>query len=177
MPIQPVIRMGTERLSQPSLPVEHFGTEELYRLIQDMKDTLQEKKGVGIAAPQIGDYRRVIMFGFDKSERYPNEKPVPFTILINPVVEILTDETQDVWEGCISVPGLRGLVPRFTKIKYAGVDPEGNPVSVIAENFHARMVQHECDHLDGILFPQRIKDLKYFGFEDEIWERVYSIKK
>jgi peptide deformylase len=177
MPIKPVIRMGTERLSQPSLPVEHFGTEELYSLIQDMKDTLEEKKGVGIAAPQIGDYRRVILFGFDKSERYPTEKPVPFTILINPVIEILTDETTDAWEGCLSVPGLRGLVPRFTKIKYAGVDPEGNAISVIAENFHARMVQHECDHLDGILFPQRIKDLQYFGFEDEIWERVYGLKK
>jgi peptide deformylase len=177
MPIKPVIRMGTERLSQPSLPVEHFGTEELYRLIQDMKDTLHEKKGVGIAAPQIGNYQRVVMFGFDKNERYPDEKPVPFTILINPVIAILTDETIDGWEGCLSVPGLRGLVPRFTKIKYDGFDPEGKPVSVIAENFHARMVQHECDHLDGILFPQRITDLQYFGFEDEIWERVYGIKK
>jgi peptide deformylase len=177
MTIQPVIKMGTERLSQPSLPVTEFATPELYQIIQDMKDTMQEKNGVGIAAPQIGCYQRIIMYGFDKSERYPNEKPVPFTVLINPSIEILTDETFDAWEGCLSVPGLRGLVPRFTKIKYEGFDPEGNPISRLAENFHARMVQHECDHLDGILFPQRIKDLRYFGFEEEIWERVYGMKK
>ena len=177
MAIKPVVRMGTERLSQPSLPVEKFATAELYQLLEDMRDTMLATQGVGIAAPQIGCYQRVVMFGFDKSERYPNEAPVPFTILINPTIEILTTETEERWEGCLSVPSLRGLVPRFTKIKYDGFDPEGQSISRIATNFHARMVQHECDHLDGILFPQRIKDMKNFGFEAEIWEKVYGVPR
>lgn len=112
------------------------------------------------------------MFGFEKSERYPNEAPIPFTILINPVIEILSDEMIDGWEGCLSVPGLRGLVPRYQKIKYSGFDGEENSISRIAENFHARVVQHECDHLDGILFPRRIKDMRYFGFEEEIFTNI-----
>lgn len=133
-----------------------------------MKDTMTEKGGVGIAAPQIGCNLRVIMFGFEKSIRYPNELPVPFTILINPVIEILSDEMVDGWEGCLSVPGLRGLVPRYEKIKYSGFDLEKNPIERIVDGFHARVVQHECDHIDGILFPLRIKDMRHFGFEDEI---------
>jgi peptide deformylase len=174
MAIKPVVRMGTERLSQPSLPVTEFGTPALYQLIEDMRDTMAERKGVGIAAPQIGCYLRVMVFGFETSERYPDEAPVPFTILINPTIEILTHDMADGWEGCLSVPGLRGLVPRYTKINYTGFDPEGNPISRVAENFHARVVQHECDHLDGILYPERVKDMKYFGFETEIWERIYG---
>jgi len=117
------------------------------------------------------------MFGFEKSERYPNEKPVPFTVLVNPVITILSDETTDGWEGCLSVPGLCGLVPRYNKIQYEGFDQEGNPISRIAEGFHARVVQHECDPIDGILFPQRIKDMKFFGFEDELKDIIRPKEK
>lgn len=168
MTIQSIVKLGNAQLGSPSLPVTDFHDPQLMQLIEDMKDTMHEKKGVGIAAPQIGVNLRVVIFGFEKNERYPNEAPVPFTILINPMIEIVSDEMIDGWEGCLSVPGLRGLVPRYQKIKYTGLDLNQNPISRIAENFHARVVQHECDHLDGILFPQRIKDMRYFGFEDEI---------
>ena len=168
MTIQTVVKMGNAQLATPSLPVTDFSSPELKQLLQDMKDTMKEKGGVGIAAPQIGVNLRVIIFGFDKSERYPNEVAIPFTILINPEIEILSDKMIDGWEGCLSVPGLRGLVPRYQQIKYSGYDVDGNLFSRVVENFHARIVQHECDHLDGILFPQRIKDLRYFGFEDQI---------
>ncbi|TAK73872.1 MAG: peptide deformylase [Gammaproteobacteria bacterium] len=171
MAIKSVVKLGNKQLANPSLPVEHFKSAELFELIQDMLDTMKEKGGVGIAAPQIGHNRRVIIFGFEKNERYPNEKPVPFTILINPIIEILSDEMVDGWEGCLSVPGLRGLVPRYQKIRYSGFDAEGNPISQVAEGFHARVVQHECDHIDGILFPQRIKDMRFFGFEEEIFAK------
>jgi peptide deformylase len=129
---------------------------------------MKQEGGVGIAAPQIGVNKRMVIFGFESSARYPNEKPVPFTVLINPVIEYLSDETADGWEGCLSVPGLRGLVPRFRHIRYSGFDLEGNAFTREADGFHARIVQHECDHLDGILFPQRIKDMRFFGFEDEL---------
>ena len=173
MPNKRIIKIGNKQLAQPSKFLENFeyygsSYPGLLDLIQDMTDTMTAKGGVGIAAPQIGCNQRVIMFGFEKSERYPNEKPVPFTILINPNIEILSDERNDAWEGCLSVPGLRGLVSRYNKIEYSGFDPEGKPIYRIAEGFHARVVQHECDHLDGILFPHRLKDLKYFGFEDEL---------
>jgi len=168
MAILPVSKMGNVQLATPSKPIVEFDTNFLRELIQDMHDTMQEKGGVGIAAPQIGYNVRVILFGFDKSARYPNEAPVPLTLLINPTIEILSDETMDGWEGCLSVPGLRGLVPRYRSIQYHGVDIDGKPIVRRAESFHARIIQHECDHLDGILFPQRIKDLRYFGFEDEI---------
>lgn len=168
MTIQSVVKLGNHQLATPSLPVTDFTDRELFELIQDMKDTMKEKGGVGIAAPQIGCNLRVIMFGFEKSIRYPNEAPLPFTILINPAIEILSDEMIDGWEGCLSVPGLRGLVPRYKKIKYTGFDLEKNPIERTVEGFHARIIQHECDHLDGILFPLRIKDMRYFGFEDEI---------
>ena len=168
MAIQSVVKLGNQQLATLSLPVTDFLDPALFELIQDMKDTMAEKGGVGIAAPQIGCNLRVIMFGFEKSIRYPNEAPVPFTILINPVIEILSDEMSDGWEGCLSVPGLRGLVPRYQKIKYTGFDLEKNPIERIVEGFHARIIQHECDHLDGILFPLRIKDMHHFGFEDEI---------
>lgn len=172
MTIQSVVKLGNAQLATPSLPVTDFSNPAFLQLIQDMKDTMKEKGGVGIAAPQIGCNLRVVMFGFEKSERYPNEAPIPFTILINPVIEILSDEMIDGWEGCLSVPGLRGLVPRYQKIKYSGFDGEENSISRIAENFHARVVQHECDHLDGILFPRRIKDMRYFGFEEEIFTNI-----
>lgn len=171
MAVKPVVKLGNVQLATPSLPVTDFKDPQLIKLIEDMQDTRNEKKGVGIAAPQIGVNLRVIIFGFDKSERYPNEAPIPFTILINPVIEILSDEMIDGWEGCLSVPGMRGLVPRFNKIKYSGFDLNQNPIERIVEGFHARLIQHECDHLDGILFPRRIKDMRYFGFEDELFKK------
>ena len=176
MTIKSVIKMGNKKLASPSLPVTNFSDGELKELISDMVDTMKEKGGIGIAAPQIGCNLRVIIFGFEKSERYPNEKPVPFTVLINPVIEILSEEMMDGWEGCLSVPGLRGLVPRHIKIKYSGYNIEGKLISHEASNFHARVVQHEYDHIDGILFPRRIKDMKFFGFEDELkdilWPKI-----
>lgn len=173
MAIKKIVKMGNKLLATPSLPLENFeqygrSYPGLSQLISDMEDTMAEEGGVGIAAPQIGCNLRVIMFGFDKNERYPNEAEIPLTILINPVIKVLSDEMDDAWEGCLSVPGLRGLVSRYSKIEYSGFDPDGKRISCIAEGFHARCVQHECDHLDGILYPQRLKDLRYFGFEDEL---------
>lgn len=168
MAIKPVIKMGNKILATPSLPVSNFSNGELKELVKDMQDTMKEKGGIGIAAPQIACNLRVVIFGFEKSERYPNEKPIPFTVLVNPVIEILSEEMIDGWEGCLSVPGLRGLVPRFKKIKYSGQGLDGKPFSHEVSDFHARLVQHECDHIDGILYPQRIKDMKFFGFEDEL---------
>lgn len=176
MTVKSVIKMGNKKLATPSLPVTHFDNGELQELVRDMRDTMREKGGVGIAAPQIGCNLRVIMFGFEKSERYPNEKPVSFTVLVNPVIEILSDDMVDGWEGCLSVPGLRGLVPRYKKIKYSGYDMEGNPVSREASDFHARVVQHECDHIDGILFPLRIKEMNFFGFEDQLKDIIWPKK-
>lgn len=171
MPIKKILKLGNEKLSQPSAPIEQpfESIKNLNSLINDMKDTMYEKGGVGIAAPQIGSNTRIIMFGFDKSNRYPNEKSVPFTILINPKIKILTDELVDGWEGCLSVPGLRGLVSRYNEIEYSGYNENGFFISRKAEGFHARVVQHECDHLDGILFPQKLKDIRHFGFEDELF--------
>ena len=166
MAIKPVVKMGNAQLTTASLPVVDFST--LDGLIKDMHDTMTEWGGVGIAAPQIGCNLRVVMFGFEHNQRYPNEHSVPFTILINPVIKPLSDEMVDGWEGCLSVPGLRGLVSRYVKIQYHGYDPNGVLISRVAEGFHARVVQHECDHLDGILYPQRLKDLRFFGFEDSL---------
>lgn len=179
MTAKSVLKMGNKKLASPSLPIESedFATSKIFDIIQNMRDTMIEKGGVGIAAPQIGYNYRIILFGFEHSERYQNEKPVPLTILINPTYEALSDEMVDGWEGCLSVPELRGLVPRYRKIKYSGFDPKGNLISRTAENFHARVVQHEYDHLEGILFPQRIKDLRFFGFEEEIWETIYSTRR
>lgn len=165
---QSIVKMGNKQLSTPSLLVDDFHSLEIPTLIEDMRDTMKAKKGVGIAAPQIGCNKRIIMFGFEKNERYPNEQPVPFTILINPSYKVLSEENIESWEGCLSIPGLRGLVPRAYKITYSGYDLQGNKITRTAEGFHARVVQHECDHLDGILFPQRIKDMRNFGFEDTL---------
>ncbi len=166
MPIVAVKKMGENSLLEPSLPVESFVSKALYALLEDMKATMKAEDGVGIAAPQIGCNQRVVIFGFEHCERYPGEDPIPFTILINPTIEILSEEMEDGWEGCLSVPGLRGLVPRYTHIKYSGFDAEGKPFARIAKDFHARVVQHEVDHLDGILYPHRIKDIRFFGFQD-----------
>ena len=170
MTSKPVVKMGNRQLAMPSEVFVDLDKSmpEILSLVQDMKDTMHEEGGIGIAAPQIGCNKRVIMFGFERSKRYPNEKAVPFTVLINPVFKPLSAEMVDGWEGCLSVPGLRGLVPRYSKIEYSGYDLEGNLITRLAEGFHARAVQHEFDHLEGILYPQRIKDLKFFGFEDEL---------
>lgn len=173
MAVRTVVKMGNKLLGMPSLPLNNFAQaiqsfSKLPDLLADMQDTMLSKGGVGIAAPQIGINERVIMFGFEKNPRYPQEPEIPFTILINPVIEILSLETNEGWEGCLSVPGLRGLVPRYTKIHYRGFDPQGNPISRSAEGFHARVVQHECDHLDGILYPQRIQNMRFFGFEEAL---------
>lgn len=173
MAVKPVIKMGNVQLAKPSLSVMNFLDGEIKELINDMQDTMKEKGGVGIAAPQIGCNLRVIMFGFEQNARYPNEKPVPFTVLINPEIKVLSNEMLDGWEGCLSVPGLRGLISRYKKIEYSGFNMEGNKISQIAEGFHARVLQHECDHLDGILFPHKLKSLQYFGFEDELKDLIW----
>ena len=167
--------MGNQQLATPSVVVSDFSDPYLKTMITDMRDTMLETKGVGIAAPQIGHNVRVIMFGFDSNPRYPNEEAIPFTVLINPEIKPLSDEMVDDWEGCLSVPGLRGLVPRYKKIQYQGYDAQGCFLTKIAEGFHARVVQHECDHLDGILYPLRIKDLKNFGFEDELADIIWPL--
>jgi peptide deformylase len=160
--------MGSQELATPSLDVVDFLDPELPLIIADLHDTMIEKGGVGIAAPQIGVSLRIVMFGFEKNDRYPNAEPVPLTILINPIIEFLDDVMEEAWEGCLSVPGLRGLVPRYETIKYSGYDENGIQFNRTVSGFHARVVQHECDHLDGILYPQRIKDMRSFGFEDEL---------
>lgn len=168
MAIRPVLRMGDPFLLQRANEVVEFGTTELKTLISDMLDTMKAEDGVGLAAPQIGADQRVVVFGFEDNPRYPEAASVPQTVLINPVIKPLSDEIDEDWEGCLSVPGMRGIVPRYTLIRYNGFDVEGNVIEVIANDFHARVVQHECDHLDGILYTQRIKDLSSFGFTDEL---------
>jgi len=177
MPIKSVLKMGNEKLATPSLPVINFLDGELKELLTDLQDTMREKGGIGLAAPQIGCNLRVVIFGFQHSARYPNEKPVPFTILVNPKIEILSEETIDGWEGCLSLPGLRGYVTRYKKIRYSGCDENGDEFSREVEGFPAKMVQHECDHLDGILIPQRIKDMKLFGFEEELKHIIWPNAK
>lgn len=168
MAIRPVLRMGDPFLLQRANEVVEFGTTELKTLISDMLDTMKAEDGVGLAAPQIGADQRVVVFGFEDNPRYPEATSIPQTVLINPVIKPLSDEIDEDWEGCLSVPGMRGIVPRYTSIRYNGFGVEGNVIEVIANDFHARVVQHECDHLDGILYTQRIKDLSSFGFTDEL---------
>jgi peptide deformylase len=164
--------MGDPRLLETARPVADFGTAELRGLIQDMFDTMAAAGGVGLAAPQIGVGLQVVIFGFDKSERYPDAEPVPQTILINPVVTPLTDEEELAYEGCLSVPGLRGEVPRFKRVRYQGHDPDGNGIDRTVEGFHARVVQHECDHLIGKLYPMRMRDLSRLGFTDVLFPEM-----
>lgn len=169
MPIRPVLRMGDPVLLQKAAPVERFDTPELHALIQDMKDTMADMNGAGIAAPQIGVSQRVVIFGVGSSARYPDAEEVPFTVLINPVINPIGNEMEEGWEGCLSVPGMRGVVPRYTQIHYTGFDEYGNPIDRQVSGFHARVVQHECDHLDGILYPMRIEDMTRFGFTDVLF--------
>jgi len=167
--IREILRMGDPRLLRVSEPVTRFDTAELRELLTDMFETMQAADGAGLAAPQIGVGLRVVVFGFDSNARYPEAAAVPRTILINPVIEPLGDAMQDGWEGCLSVPGLRGLVPRFERVRYRGFDERGNALEREVDGFHARVVQHECDHLDGILYPMRVRDLRAFGFTDVLF--------
>lgn len=167
--IRPVLRMGDPRLLRIARPVEAFDTPELRQLVEDMLDTMRHEDGVGLAAPQIGVDLRVVIFGFEHNERYPDAPSVPFTVLINPVLEPLSAAVEEGWEGCLSVPGLRGWVPRYVGLRYRGFDPRGELIEREVEGFHARVVQHECDHLDGILYPMRVKDFSRFGFTEELF--------
>ncbi len=172
MAVQKVLRMGDPRLLQVAEPVTEFNTAELDGLIQDMFDTMAAFEGAGLAAPQIGVSKRLVIFGVEANPRYPDVEPVPTTILINPRLEALAKDMDEDWEGCLSVPGLRGLVPRFTRLRYSGYDRHGEQFTRDVEGFHARVVQHEYDHLDGILYPRRIRDMINFGFEDELFKEA-----
>lgn len=169
MAIRDILKMGNPDLLKVSEPVD-FEKDDLKKLIEDMKETMKANDGAGLAAPQIGVFKRLVIFGFDTNDRYPEAGSVPFTVLINPIITPLSDEQENGWEGCLSVPGLRGVVPRYTHIKYEGYDAEGKKIEREVEDFHARVVQHECDHLDGILYPMKIEDYRYFGFHEEIFK-------
>jgi peptide deformylase len=169
MAVREVLRMGHPVLRERAKPVEKLGSPELLALVRDMKDTMAAKNGAGLAAPQIGVGQRVVIFGVTSNPRYPDAEEVPFTVLVNPKIVLLTREVEEGWEGCLSVPGMRGVVPRYTRLRYSGFDEHGAPIEREAEGFHARVVQHECDHLDGILYPQRMTDLSRFGFIEELF--------
>lgn len=169
MAVRPVLRMGDPRLLEVSRPVERFDTAELRELLTDMQDTMHALNGAGLAAPQIGVPLRVVIFGMQSNPRYPDAEPVPFTVLVNPVLEKLGDELEEGWEGCLSVPGMRGLVPRYKRLRYRGFDASGHTIDRTVDDFHARVVQHECDHLDGVLYPMRVRDLRDFGFTEELF--------
>ena len=158
--------MGDARLLGTARPVVDFNTKALGALIADLDDTMAQLDGAGLAAPQIGVGLRVVVFGFDDNPRHPEDDSVPYTVLINPTLTPLSDELESGWEGCLSLPGLRGLVPRWRHLRYRGFDPDGRVIEREVEGFHARVVQHECDHLDGILYPMRIRDMRSFGFSD-----------
>ncbi|MBI2318067.1 MAG: peptide deformylase [Betaproteobacteria bacterium] len=167
--IRNVLRMGDPRLLAKSEPVAELGTSELHALVADMRDTMAQLNGAGLAAPQIGVLLRVVIFGVHANPRYPDAEEVPDTVLVNPVLEPIGDAMEDGWEGCLSVPGLRGVVPRHARIRYRGFDISGEPIDRTVEGFHARVVQHECDHLDGILYPMRMRDFSKFGFVEELF--------
>jgi peptide deformylase len=164
MTIRDILKMGDPRLLRVAPPVTAFNTPQLDALVQDLFDTMQAANGAGLAAPQIGEDIQVVIFGFASNQRYPDAPPVPQTVLCNPVIEPLSDAQEEGWEGCLSVPGLRGVVPRFTHIRYRGFDAQGRPIEREAQGFHARVVQHECDHLIGRLYPTRMRDLTKLGY-------------
>ena len=168
MATREILKMGHPTLLEVAKPVEKFNTSELDSIIEDMIDTMRENDGAGLAAPQIGLGMQLVIFGFDSNERYPEADQVPFTVLINPVITPIGDEEEDGWEGCLSVPGLMGVVPRFKKIRYQGKDQHGNEIDREVDGFHARVVQHECDHLIGKLYPMRIRDFSQFGYLDTL---------
>jgi peptide deformylase len=169
MAIRPVLKMGHSVLLQSAASVEAFDTPELHALINDMQDTMQHMNGAGIAAPQIGVSQRVVIFGVGQNPRYPDAEQVPYTVLINPVLTFVGDQMEDGWEGCLSVPGMRGIVPRYQRLHYKGFDQYGQVIDRLVSGFHARVVQHECDHLDGVLYPMRIQDLRQFGYTDVLF--------
>jgi len=179
MAIRPVLRMGDSRLNLVAEPIKEFATPELQDILTDMFDTMEIENGIGIAAPQINISKRIMIFSVDTNPRYPYAEPIPTTVLINPEITILGPEMDEGWEACLSVPGMRGLVPRYLHLKYKGYDFHGNLIEREAHNFHAIVVQHEYDHLNGVLYPSRIKDLTKFGFEEELQETVrnYYLKR
>ena len=168
MAVRPVLKMGDPRLLEVSASVDPVDPEALQPLLRDMWDTMAAERGAGISAPQIGVLKRVVIFGYEHNSRYPDAPPVPRTVLVNPEITPLDDAREDGWEGCLSVPGMRGIVPRYQHIRYRGFDEHGEPVEREASGFHARVVQHECDHLDGILYPFRIEDMRSFGYLDTL---------
>lgn len=172
MAIREILKMGDPRLLRIAAPVTEFDTPDLLALVEDMFDTMRAANGAGLAAPQIGEDLQLVIFGFASNERYPDAPPVPQTVLINPVIEPLGDDMVDGWEGCLSVPGLRGVVPRFARIRYRGFDPQGLVIERVADGFHARVVQHECDHLAGVLYPMRVRDFRRFGFTDVLFPEL-----
>jgi len=167
--IREVLKMGDLRLLEKSQPVEAFGTPQLRELIADMRDTMAHLNGAGLAAPQIGVPLQVVIFGVTRNPRYPDAEEVPDTVLVNPIITPIGAEMEEDWEGCLSVPGMRGVVPRFKTLRYQGFDESGNPIDRSVAGFHARVVQHECDHLDGILYPMRMRDMSQFGFVEVLF--------
>jgi peptide deformylase len=177
MAVREILKMGDPRLLRIAAPVREFDTPALHALVADMFDTMAAANGAGLAAPQIGEDLQLVIFGFDRNARYPDAPPVPRTVLINPSITPIGTDEEEGWEGCLSVPGLRGVVPRHARIRYAGFDPQGQPIEREAEGFHARVVQHECDHLDGVLYPQRMEDLSLFGFADDMRKSFTELSK
>ncbi|MCW5648127.1 MAG: peptide deformylase [Ramlibacter sp.] len=170
MTVRDILKMGDPRLLRVAQPVAQFDTDDLHWLVRDMFETMHAVNGAGLAAPQIGVDLQLVIFGTDAANpRYPDAPPVPRTVLLNPVITPLGPEEEEGWEGCLSVPGLRGVVPRFSRIRYTGFDPYGDPIERTAEGFHARVVQHECDHLIGKLYPMRVRDFSRFGFTDVLF--------
>lgn len=167
--IHPILKMGDARLLRVAEPVAQVPSAELETLIADMFETMHAAGGVGLAAPQIDVNLQVVIFGFEASQRYPDAPPVPQTVLINPLITPQGEDMEEGWEGCLSVPGLRGVVPRYKRIRYTGLDPHGNMLEREAEGFHARVVQHECDHLQGILYPMRVRDFRRFGYTEVLF--------
>jgi peptide deformylase len=172
MAVREILKMGDARLLRIAQPVAAFDTPELHALVADLFDTMEAAQGAGLAAPQIGVDLQVVIFGFARNQRYPDAPPVPLTVLCNPVIEPLNSAMEDGWEGCLSVPGLRGVVPRHARIRYRGFDPTGAPIEREAEGFHARVVQHECDHLIGRLYPTRMTDLTKLGFTSVLFPEL-----
>lgn len=177
MTVRTVLKMGDPRLLEPAQPVSRFDTPELHALVTDLLDTMKALNGAGIAAPQIGIGLRVAIFGLERNPRYPEAEPVPLTVLVNPTLTPIGNEIVEDWEGCLSVPGMRGLVPRYNHLHYRGFDQYGNSIDRTVSGFHARVVQHECDHLDGILYPMRIRDLRNFGFTEVLFPDVASVEE
>ncbi|MBK9362709.1 MAG: peptide deformylase [Rubrivivax sp.] len=172
MAVREILKMGDPRLLRVAQPVQALGTPELLALVDDLHETMVAANGAGLAAPQIGVDLQVVLFGFQRNERYPEAPPVPMTVLVNPVITPLSDAEEEGWEGCLSVPGLRGVVPRWSRIRYRGFDAHGRPVEREAEGFHARVVQHECDHLIGRLYPTRMRDFTRFGFTSVLFPQL-----